>query len=91
MNKNNLKELSRICSNNSILVINTIGIYRLFTPFKVVCIVCIEMFEVGDVLEVNAVKMSSDYKLVYIIKDKGYYHHYFIITAKPKAIHTGFN
>ena len=91
MNKNNLQELSKVCSNNSILVINTAGIYRLFCPFKAVCIQEVNSYKVGQEITVMEVKMSNVYKLVYIIQSKGYYHHYFMIVSKATAIQTTFN
>jgi hypothetical protein len=91
MNKNNIIELSKICSNNSVLVVNKLGVYRLFCPFKAVCIVGVQSYIVGQEVTVIAVKMSNDYKLVYVIQNKGYYHHYFMITSTPTAIQTTFN
>ena len=91
MDKNNLKELSKVCSNNSILVINNFGIYRVFCPFKAVCIQEVQSYTIGQEITVIAVKMSNDYKLVYIIQNKGYYHHYFMIISKPSATLTTFN
>ena len=67
---------------NSILVINNNGIYRLFCPFKAICIKEAECYKVGEEITVIAVKTSLNYKLVYVIQDnKAYYHHYFIITS----------
>lgn len=91
MDKNNIVELSKICSNNSVLVINRFGIYRIFCPFKAICIQEVQSYTVGQEITVIAVKMSNDYKLVYVIQSKGYYHHYFMIISKPTAIQTSFN
>lgn len=91
MDKNNLQQLSLVCSNNSILVVNNIGIYRLFCPFKAVCIQEVQSYTIGQEVTVIAVKMSNDYRLVYVIQNKGYYHHYFIITSKATSIQTTFN
>lgn len=91
MDKNKFQELSKICSNNSILVINHIGIFRLFTPFEVICITKVESLVIGQYVTVISVKMSPDYKLVYIIQNKAFYHHYFTIASKPVATQTGFN
>jgi len=68
-------------SGNSILVINNHGIYRLFCPFKAICIKQVECFKVGEELIVIAVKTSLNCKLVYVIQDKAYYHSYFIIAS----------
>lgn len=91
MDKNNLKELNKICSSNSILVINYNGIYRLFTPFKATCIIGVGIYVIGQEVTVVAVKMSQDFKLVYIIQNKAYFHHYFVIISKPRVTQTSFN
>lgn len=91
MDKNNLKELSKICSPNSILVLNNKGIYRLFVPFKATCIIEVGIHTIGQEVTIIAVKMSQDFKLIYIIQGKGYFHHYFVINSKPRAIQSGFN
>ena len=81
MDKNKLKELSKVCSPNSILVINNTGIYRLFTPFKATCIAKVSIYIVGQEVVVNAVKMDENYKIIYSINNKFFYHRYFIITS----------
>lgn len=91
MNKNNIIELSKICSDNSILVISKTGIYRLFCPFKATCILGVESYSAEQEITVIAVKMSPDYKLVYIIQNKAFYHHYFMIISKPTSTQTTFN
>ena len=91
MDKNNITSLAKICSNNSILVICKAGIYRLFCPFKATCILEIESYVVGQEITVIAVKMSPEFKLVYIIQNKAFYHHYFMIISKPTSIQTTFN
>lgn len=91
MDKNNIIELSKICSNNSILVVNKLGIYRLFCPFKAVCIREVQTYTIGAEVTVIAVKMSPDYRLVYIIQNNAFYHHYFMIISKATAIQTTFN
>lgn len=86
MDKNDIIELNRIGSNQSILVVNKNGcIYRFFCPFKAVVIQKVESYVIGQEITVIAIKMSNNYKLVYIIQDKGYYHHYFMIITKPPA------
>lgn len=91
MDKSNKKELGLVCSNNSILVINKGGIYRLLCPFKAVCIQKIHSYVIGQEVTVIAVEMSQDYKLVYIIQDKGYYYHYFVIISESKVARSTFN
>ena len=91
MDKNNLKELSKICSPNSILVLNDKGIYRLFTPFKATCIIEVGIYVIGQEVTIIAVKMSQDFKLIYIIRDKGYFHHYFVINSRLRDTPIGTN
>ena len=91
MNKDQIKEIGMFCSEDSILVICKQGIYRLFCPFKATCVIAVESYSIGEVVTVIAIKMSQDYKLVYMIQDRGYYHSSFMITSEPKAIQTGFN
>ena len=91
MDKNKFQELGKICSNNSILVINNRGIYRLFTPFKAVCIIEIESIAIGQEVAVISVKMTQTFRIVYLIKGRAYYHHYFMITSPTGAPLTTFN
>lgn len=91
MNQNNIIELTKLCSNNSLLVVNKQGIYRLYCPFKAVCIQEVQSYIIGQEVIVIAVKMSIDYRLVYVIKGEGYYHHYFMIISKATAVQTTFN
>lgn len=90
MKNSKLIELSRICSNNSILVAGEKGIYRLFCPFKATCIQSVEIYVIGEEVTVFQVKMDKNYRLVYIIQNKGYYHHYFIITSLSTSSLTTF-
>lgn len=89
MDKNKLQELSKICSPNSILVINSKGIYRLFTPFKATCIIEIGIYSVGQEVTVVAVKMDDNYKIVYCIKNRFFYHRYFVINSQPRVTQSG--
>jgi hypothetical protein len=91
MNENTLKEIGRVCSNNSILVASKDGIYRLFCPFKAICVKEVAIYSIGQEITVIEVKMDFSYKLVYIIQGKAYFHHYFKIISKPTAIQTPFN
>jgi hypothetical protein len=83
--------IGKLCSNNSLLIINNKGIYRLFCPFKATCIQSVEMFVIGQEVVVFQVKMDSNYKIVYIIQNKGYYHHYFLITNMSPTTQTTFS
>lgn len=83
MKKRHLNELKIYCGSNSVLVVNKTGIFRLFCPFTAVCILNIEHYSMGQEITVSAVKMSFDFKLVYVIQGKGYYHSYFSIELQP--------
>ena len=85
MDKNNLQEINKVCSDNSLLVVNQHGIFRLYCPFKAVCIAQISTYAIGQQVVVISVKMDNNSKLVYIIQNKGFYHHYFMIVSESKA------
>lgn len=91
MKQDQVNEIGMMCGSNSILVISKQGIFRLFCPFKATCVISVESYSIGQVVTVVAVKMSPDYKLIYIIKGKGYYHSKFVIISKPESIQTTFN
>ena len=75
-----LKEISKYCSIDSVLVIDKYGeLRRIYCPFKVLCIKDIDRFKKGDILIVSAVKMSKNLFLVYIISNRGYYYYSFTI------------
>ena len=86
MEKNTLTEINRVCSNNSLLVTDKYGIYRLFCPFKAICVQKVEKYSIGQEITVIAVKMDNNFKIVYIIHNKAYYHHYFMIVHRPDPI-----
>jgi hypothetical protein len=75
-----LSEISKYCSVNSLLIITKEGkLIRLSCPFQVQVVKTVWAFQEGDRLTVLAVKISPDLKLVYMIKDRGYYHYCFMI------------
>jgi hypothetical protein len=91
MDKDRIKQLYKICDSNSVLVVSKKGIYRLFCPFKAECIEAVDIFQIGQVVTVVAVKMTNNFRMVYIIQNKGYLHHYFMITSRPTRVQTSFN
>jgi hypothetical protein len=71
-----MKHNIHYCSYNSILVLNPKGKLRqVFTPFKVKTVYDNNV----QIYIVDEVMTSEDDKLIYIICDKAYYHHHFIL------------
>lgn len=71
-----MKHNIHYCSYNSILVLNPNGKLRqVFTPFKVRT----AYDNNRHIYIVDEVMTSEDDKLIYIICDKAYYHHHFIL------------
>jgi len=65
-------------STNSILYIDSEGnLKRLYCPFQVMAIATIPPIMQGDLVWIEAVKITPDGKDVYIINGKGYYVIYF--------------
>ena len=73
-----MKHNIHYCSYNSILVLNPNGKLRqVFTPFKVKTVYDnnVQTYIVDEVMS------TEDDKLIYIICDKAYYHHHFILDS----------
>lgn len=76
--KANRNQLYSPFSTNSILYIDMYGnLKRLYCPFKVIAKVNIDPFNKGDIVMVEAVKVTPDYRDIYIINGRGYYVIYF--------------
>jgi hypothetical protein len=76
MDKNELQEINKYCSPESLLVILPNGkLVRINCPFQVVCLYDIDKYNVGQKLTVLQVKMDNNFILVYIIESTAY--HYF--------------
>lgn len=73
------RELGRYTKTNSVLVIGTNGLYRLYCPFSVKVIVEIDVYLVGETLTVERVKTAKNLLLVYEISHRNYYYYYFVI------------
>ena len=76
MNENEkyIKDLFKHVGTDSILIINKDGkLARLYCPFEVIVIGLLPDLKVGDVVWVEAVKMTVTLKEVYVIKGKAYY------------------
>lgn len=75
---NTLKQYWSLYSTNSILYINSKGeLKRLYCPFPVKAKVDIPPIFEGEIVIVQAVKITPDGRDVYIIEDLGYYVIYF--------------
>ena len=73
-NERYIKDLFKIVSTDSILIIDKQGkLARLYCPFEVEVIGQLPDLNVGDIVWVEAVKMTVTLKDVYIIRGKAYY------------------
>jgi len=75
-----IKELFKVVSIDSILVINREGqLKRIYCPFPIEVIIPVGKYKLGMVIFAEAVKMTPDLKDVFIIEGKAYYPFYFKI------------
>jgi hypothetical protein len=75
-----LRELLNWVSSDSILVIDKSGkLARLYVPFWVVSLVDFPDISKGQVVPVDAIKLTIEVKEVYLIKGTAYYIIYFKI------------
>jgi hypothetical protein len=73
-NERYIKDLFKMVGTDSILLIDKQGkLARLFCPFEVVVIGLLPDLKVGDIVWVEAVKMTVTLKDVYIVRGKAYY------------------
>ena len=69
--------------SRSILVIDPRRkLRRIFCPFPVVVLERVYQFEKGQVLSVDAVKVTTELKDIFIIGTKAYYIHHFGILSE---------
>ena len=74
------KELNKLVSPESILIINSNGVLmRLKCPFRVKCVWFDSLLIEGEFYQVHAVALNEDEIMVYIVKGKPYYYYYFLI------------
>jgi len=67
-NKTILEEINKYCSPNSLLIIDRNGVLRrLVCPFRVIVIVETQVQRKGQEVYVQAVKISDDLILLYLI------------------------
>lgn len=70
-------------SSNLIIVITHTGIIRkLYTPFKVVCIIPVWGISTQTQVYVDAVYSTTDGKILYVIFNRTYHHSHFSIFLK---------
>ena len=78
MNDDELAGLLKYSSPNEIYIVTYDNVLiLLICPFKVVVLVNIDVFNKGDFVFVDKVKITPELKTVFIINKKAYYYFYF--------------
>jgi len=78
MNKNELEELLKHFSPNSILIVNSYGrLLELFIPFYVKVKYDIGELKKDDLVKVEGLKLASNGERVYVIMSEAYYPKHF--------------
>ena len=78
--KKYIEEIFKLCSTESILIINTWGmIERRLCPFFVIVVKEVPPLVRSTVVMVTAVRMSMELIDVYIVKNKAYHYYNFIL------------
>jgi hypothetical protein len=73
-----MKQTIAYCDYNSVLVVNSAGkLKQVFTPFRVHVID--DSGRLGQKFIVDEVRTTKEDQLIYIINEKAYYHHNFIL------------
>ena len=81
-----LYEFARLLDSKSILVISREGkLRRIFCPFPVVVLEDVYHFNIGQILSVEAVKITVSLQDVFIIGGKAYLVQYFGILSEDRA------
>ena len=79
-NKRIIEEINRYCQPNSLLIIDSYGILRrLYCPFKVKVIHHVHYLTINEIVDVLAVKISSDLVMLYVVQQLAYPYYYFVI------------
>ena len=80
MNKKEIAEIFKYCSPNSLLVVTYYNrLKELFCPFLVKVKLNVGKLKKGEIVKVEAVKLSTNGKTVFIIREKAYYYYHFEI------------
>ena len=80
MNEKEIAELNMYCGTNSILIVTKKRrLIRLRCPFKAEMTSDVDSYSKGDIVNVDAVKLSRDVEMIYIVNKVGYHYTYFRI------------
>ncbi|MEI6435535.1 MAG: hypothetical protein WCP32_11870 [Bacteroidota bacterium] len=75
-----IAEINMFCDPHSLLVIDVHGkLHRIYCPFKVIVIRNVYFLKTNEVVEVAAVKVSSDLILLYVIQKMAFPYSNFMI------------
>ena len=77
------QELDKYTSPRSLLYVDGRGtLRRLYCPFKVKCLIAVDSFRPGEVLQVNQVRMDAgNVRIIYLIQNKAVVHSYFTLVV----------
>jgi len=85
MNEKELLDLLKFSNPKELWIITYNNLLkRLFCPFKVLVLTDTGFLKKGQVVWVDAIKITRELKTVYIIKDTAFYYHYFDIIVDDK-------
>ncbi len=80
MNKRILAELLKHCSPKVLYVVTWNNLLKkLFCPFKVKVLNDIGDLKKGQLVDVDEIKVTEEFKTVFMINGKGYYYYHFDI------------
>jgi hypothetical protein len=82
-NREVIEDIFRHCSHYSLLVIDRKGaLRRIFCPFRVVSLVHGPRYRAGEICVVEAIEMSRELVMLYVIREKQYpFDHFRIISG----------
>lgn len=80
MDKRIIYEIKLYCNPYSLLIINKYGkLKRIYCPFSVKVVMSFNTFQRNEIVIVQQVQISKDYKLLYVINNNAYRSSLFII------------
>jgi len=86
VNKQIIDEINRYCRPNSILVIGKDGVLRrLYCPFRVITLHGTQVWRKNQVVYVDAVRISDDLMMLYVIQKIAAPYYYFAILLPVKS------
>lgn len=78
-----IDDINQYCSPSSLLIINSEGkLIRLYCSFNVMVLKDFHVFTEGEIKQVDAVKISNDLIMMYVIHRVAYPYYLFIIIYK---------